>query len=129
MSALDIVKAHYAAGAAGDPAGMAKDFADDIVWIEAEGGPFPGRFVGMPAIGEGVFGPLNEAFDNFRVLTDEFYADGKVVIMIGRYAATARATGKPVETRVVHKWTVRDDKIVEMEQIVDSHLMWLAQQP
>ena len=44
-----------------------------IVWIEAEGGPFPGRFVGMPAIGAGVFGPLNEVFDNFRVLADEFY--------------------------------------------------------
>jgi len=129
MSALDIVKAHYAAGAAGDPAGMAKDFADDIVWIEAEGGPFPGRFVGMPAIGAGVFGPLFEAFDNFRVLTDEFIVDGKTVVMIGRYAAVAKATGKPVEARVVHKWTVRDGKIVEMEQIVDSHLMWLAQQP
>lgn len=129
MSALEIVKAHYAAGAAGDIHAMAKDFADDIVWIEAEGGPFPGRFVGFPAVGAGVFGPLNETFDNFRVLTDEFYVDGRVVIMIGRYAAVARATGKPVEARVVHKWTIRDGKAVEMEQIVDSHLMWLAQQP
>lgn len=132
-TAYDLVRSHYLASDAGDVAGMTKDFADDIEWVEAAGSTFAGRYVGLPAIAEGVFGPLQAAIEGFHCHWDELHSagsseDGDVVVMIGRYTGTFRSSGKPFEARTVHKWTAAGDRLVAFEQIVDSHLMWLAEQ-
>lgn len=41
-------------------------------------------------------------------------------MVLARYSARNRATGKTMEARVAHSFVVRGGLIVRMEQIVDS---------
>lgn len=128
MAAIDIVKAHYAASARGDLDGMVADFAPDIEWVECAGFPTAGTYHGVQAVIEGVFGPTVATWDQFAVHVDILVADGETVIMVGRYTGVNRATGKPLDARSVHVWTVRGAHIVGFEQIADSHVVQLATQ-
>jgi uncharacterized protein len=39
-------------------------------------------------------------------------ASGDIVMTIGRYAATMKATGKKFDTPIAHYWKFRDGKVV-----------------
>ena len=121
-NAHDTIAAHYAAGAAGDIPSMFKDFADDIVWVESAGGAYAGTFHGMAEVVPNIFERINAEWDGFGAVPDYLIADestGKVAAVC-HYVGTFKATGKPQHVRVVHLWTVRDGKVVEFEQVVDS---------
>ncbi|MEO8261902.1 MAG: nuclear transport factor 2 family protein [Pseudolysinimonas sp.] len=116
----DVIADHYAAGARGDLDGMIADFADDIAWTEAAGFPLAGLYRGPQAVKTGVFMALGGDWEGWAPHIDELVADGEVVVAIGWYTATHRATGKALRTRVAHVWRVRDEKVVEFEQITDT---------
>ena len=121
-TAHDIIAAHYAAGAAGDIPSMFKDFADDILWKESDGGPYTGTFRGMAEVVPNIFERINAEWDGFGAVPEYLIADeasGKVAAVC-TYVGTFKATGKSQNVRVVHLWTVRDGKVVEFEQVVDS---------
>lgn len=122
MTALDIVAAHYAAGKAGDLDGMIKDFADDIVWKESDGGPYAGTFTGAAEIVPAIFGRIAGEWQDFGAVLDYFIADEGTgnVAAVCNYVGTFKETGKAQNVRVVHLWQVRDGKIVSFEQVVDS---------
>jgi ketosteroid isomerase-like protein len=122
MSSLDLVNAHYAASARGDLEGMIADFADDIVWVECAGFPTAGTYIGPAAVVDGVFGPTAAEWEGFAVSVDRTIADGGTVVALGRYTATHRGSGRALDARTVHVWTVDGDRIVGFEQIADSHL-------
>ena len=121
-NAHDTIAAHYAAGAAGDIPSMFKDFADDILWVESAGGAYAGTFHGMAEVVPNIFERINAEWDGFGAVPEYLIADestGKVAAVC-HYVGTFKATGKPQHVRVVHLWTVRDGKVVEFEQVVDS---------
>ena len=74
MSAFDTIKAAYAAFGRNDPSVMFAAMDPAINWIQAEGNPLADRnpYVGPQAVGEGVFGPLLGAIDNFAVVPTTF---------------------------------------------------------
>lgn len=123
MSAEEIIAAHYQAGARGDIPGMFKDFAEDIAWKESAGGAYAGSFVGMEEIGPGIFERINAEWDNFGAVPEYLIADetsGRVAAVCN-YVGTHKKTGKAQENvRVVHLWTVKQDKIVSFEQVCDT---------
>ncbi|MFD9398119.1 nuclear transport factor 2 family protein [Streptomyces sp. NPDC060011] len=41
-------------------------------------------------------------------------------MVLARYTARNKATGRAMEARVAHAFTIRSGRIVRMEQIVDS---------
>ena len=55
-----------------------------------------------------------------------YIAEGDHVVMCGRYSATARATGLPVNPQAVHVWTLRDGKATAFQQHVDTLGLALA---
>ena len=118
----DIIDAHYAAGATGDLPGMVKDFAEDITWTEAAGGPYAGTYVGVPAIITGVFARAGGEYEGFGVIVDALIVDGErgQVAALGSYTGIHRATGKTLDARLVHVWTVVGGSIIAFEQVVDS---------
>lgn len=129
QSNLDVVQGLYAAFARGDIGAVLAAFAPDIVWNEAEhnlpladGNPY----IGPQAVLEGVFMRLGDDFDGFTVVPGHYVAEGDRVVMWGRYTATARATGLPVNPQVVHVWTLRDGKATTFQQHVDTLGMALA---
>lgn len=129
QSNLDVVQGIYAAFARGDIPAVLGAMSPDIVWNEAEhnlpladGNPY----IGPQAVLEGVFMRLGEDFDGFGVVPERYIADGDHVVMCGRYSATARATGLPVNPQVVHVWTFEDGKIATFQQHADTLGMAIA---
>ena len=129
QSNLDVVQGIYAAFARGDIPAVLGAMSPDIVWNEAEhnlpladGNPY----IGPQAVLEGVFMRLGEDFDGFSVVPGRYVAEGDSVVMCGRYSATARATGLPVNPQVVHVWTFEDGKIATFQQHADTLGMAIA---
>ncbi len=129
QSNLDVVQGMYAAFARGDIGAVLAAFSPDIVWNEAEnnlqfvdGNPY----LGPQAVLEGVFMRLGEDFDGFAVVPERYIAEGDSVVMCGRYSATAKATGLPVNPQAVHVWTLRDGKATVFQQHVDTLGLALA---
>jgi uncharacterized protein len=126
MSSIDVVRKHYAASEAGDLEAMMADFAPNIVWTEAAGFPTAGVYTGRQEIIDGVFGPTDATWNDFAVGVERLIEDADTVVMIGNYTGIAKSTGKPLNIRTVHVWTVQAGQIVAFEQICDSHSAQLA---
>lgn len=129
QSNLDVIKGIYAAFASGDIPAVLGVMSPAIVWNEAEnnlplaqGNPY----VGPQAVLEGVFMGLGEEFDGFTVVPERYIAEGDFVVMTGRYSATSKATGLPVNPQVVHVWTLKDDKAATFQQHADTLGMAIA---
>jgi ketosteroid isomerase-like protein len=57
----------------------------------------------------------------------EYYvAQGDKVFVYGNYSAIYKATGRPMNARGAHLWTLADGKVTHFEQFVDSHTVQLA---
>jgi uncharacterized protein len=123
-TALEIVKAHYAAGPRGDLAAMMENFADDIAWKEMDGFPYAGTFHGPDEVRAQVFERIGKEWKGFRAVPEQFVDGGDgTVVAIGDYSGTYRATDKSMTARFVHVFTVSGGEIVGFEQITDSHVV------
>lgn len=119
---LDLVRGLYAAFASGDVPAFLAALSPDIRWCEAEGFPLAdgNPYVGPDAIVQGVFARLGDHWSDFRVEPGEFAGSGDVVTMFGRYRATGKATGKPLDVQVAHTFWVQDGKVVRFQQMCDT---------
>lgn len=126
---LEVVKAQYAASAAGDLQALRATLADDIVWTEAAGFPLAGTYYGPEGVTGNVMEKLAASWDDWAATPNDFVVDGERVVALGHYTARNKATGKPLRTRFVHSFTVRNGKIVIFEQIVDTALVREAMTP
>jgi uncharacterized protein len=117
-----IVRSIYDAFARGDAPAVFAQFDPDIVWYEAESILYADRnpYRGPQAIAEGVFGRLLSDFDGFRVRNNELISQGDKVVALGRYAATSKATGKPIDAQFAHVWTFRNGKVIGFQQYTDT---------
>ena len=81
-----------------------------MIWIESEGIPYGGTFIGRDAVFEGVFGKIGAEWDGFTATVDEtFAADGNRVVVRQRDGGTFIATGKSMEAPALSIWTLDDD--------------------
>jgi ketosteroid isomerase-like protein len=89
------IQAAYAAFAKNDPSVLFGALAPDIQWNEATGNPLADRnpYVGAQAIGEGVFGRLLAAIDQFAVVPDRFVDGGDDVVVFGCHIGTMKHSG------------------------------------
>lgn len=120
---IDVIRDHYQAPARRDLDGMLARLASDAVWVEMEGSPYSGTFRGPDEVREKVFGPLRTDWDDFRFEFDELVDGGDVVVALGRYRGTSRATGRSLDARVAHAWRVRDGAVVGFEEFADTRLL------
>ena len=116
----DIVRAHYAASTRGDTAAMMADVASDARWTEMAGFPCAGTWIGPQAIIENVFTVLGREWQDYRFELDAVIDGGGQVVATGSYHGTYRATGKTMQARVAHVWTLEDGKVVAFEQFTDT---------
>ena len=122
MSSVQIMQSAYAALANNDPSVLFGAMAPDIQWHEAEGNPLADRnpYVGAQAVGEGVFGRLLAAIDNFTAVPDRFVDGGDDVIVFGRYGGTMKHSGAMLDAEFCHVYRFRDERIVSFQQYTDS---------
>jgi len=115
-----IIESAYASFAQGDvPAALAA-FADDIHWVEPDGHPLGGTYVGHQEVVEGVFMRLAEIGDEFAVVPDHFVADGDTVVALGHLSWIHKSSGAPAMVNTAHVWTFEGGKAVAFQQHVDT---------
>ena len=122
---VDLVRAAYEAFDRGDIAGIFETMHDDIQFVLAEnsvydrGTPYSGK----PDVGANIFGRIAAEWDGFSIVREALHDAGDVVVMQGRYRGTYKPTGRRSNLQVVHIWTVRDGKLIQMQQYADTAAM------
>lgn len=122
MSNGQTVQAAYAALANNDPSLLFGAMAPDIQWNQAEGNPLADRnpYIGGQSVGEGVFGRLLAAIDNFTAVPDRLVEAGDDVIVLGRYGGTMKHDGARLDAPFCHVFRFEGDRIASFQQYTDS---------
>jgi ketosteroid isomerase-like protein len=122
MSAFETTKAAYAALGRNDPSVLFGAMDPAINWTQAEGNPLADRnpYVGPQAVGEGVFGRLVAAIDNFTVAPSTFIDGGDYIVVLGRYSGRMKDGGATLDSPFCHVWRFRGDKLVMFQQYTDT---------
>jgi uncharacterized protein len=117
---VDVVRAVYEAFGRGDVPAVLGAMADNIEWHEAEGMPYGGVYHGGEAVAQNVFGPITQDIPDLAVKPEEFIASGDAVAAVVRYTGTGKATGKQLNLPAVHVFNVRNGKIAQFRQFIDT---------
>ena len=122
MSALETIKAAYAAFGRNDPSVLFLAMDPAIRWNEAEGFPLADRnpYVGPQAVGEGVFARLMAAIDDFTVTPGTFIEGDDHVVVLGRYRGTIKATSATLDAQFCHVYQFRAGKVAMFQQYTDT---------
>ena len=115
-----MVRGLYAAFATGDIPTVLGALAPDSTWIEAEGGPYGGTFVGPQAVLDNVFMKIGTEWDGYTAVPEEFIANDDTVVALGTYSGTYKATGKSFTAPFVHVWKFKDGKAISFRQHTDT---------
>jgi len=84
------------------------------------GFPRGGTYRTPQGVTAGVMEALGREWDDWTVHDDTYVVDGEDVVVLGRYTATNKATGRHMDVRVAHHFIVRSGRIVRFEQFVDT---------
>ncbi|WP_332658944.1 nuclear transport factor 2 family protein [Brevundimonas sp.] len=117
-----VVEELYRAFAANDAPAIARVLDENVVWIEAEGGPYADRnpYRGLGAVFDGVFGRIGVHFRDFRITPETFLPSGNRVVVLGRYAGTEIVTRERLDAQFAHVFTVTNGKVTAFEQYTDT---------
>ncbi|AXF85592.1 hypothetical protein DTO96_101323 [Ephemeroptericola cinctiostellae] len=121
MTNLDIIKSTYE-GKSSEENGknLEKYAADDISWTEAKGFPYAGTYIGLASIAQNVFSRLANEWVDYKFTPDSYIASDDKVVALGTYSGTYQQTQQYFEARAAHVWQLKNSKIVQFEQFVDS---------
>lgn len=119
---LDLIRAIYAAFAAGDIPGVVSRMAPDMEWNEAENFPYAdgNPYRGPDAILSGVFARLGSEWEGFAAVPEEFLDAGETIVVLGRYGGACKATGQSLDAQFAHVWRVKDGKAAQFQQYTDT---------
>ena len=116
----DVVRRQYLASAHGDLEALRATLADDVEWTEMAGFPLAGTYRTPNGVTEAVMERLGKDWNAWTAHDDTYIVDGENVVVLARYTATNKATGKDINVRVAHHFIVRGGYIVRFEQFVDT---------
>ena len=122
----DVVRRQYLASARGDLEALRATLADDVEWTEMAGFPLAGTYRTPGVVTANVMEVLARDWDDWVAHDDTYVANGENVVVLARYTATNKATGRPINVRVAHHFVVRAGKIVRFEQFVDTAMVRAA---
>jgi ketosteroid isomerase-like protein len=121
-SNLEIIQSLYTAFANGDTDTVLDIIHPDVVWIESEGIPYGGTFLGRDAVFEGVFAKVAAEWDGFTATVDDmFEADGGRVVVLQRDGGTFNATGLSMEAPAISIWSLnKQGQVIQFRQVIDT---------
>jgi len=125
-AAAEVVRRQYLASAAGDLAALRATLAPDVEWTEMAGFPLAGTYRTPEGVTSQVMEALGRDWDGWTAHDDRYVIDGENVVVLARYTARHRSTGKALAVRVAHHFVVRGGLIVRFEQFVDTALVRAA---
>ena len=116
----DVVRRQYLASANGDLEALRATLADDVEWTEMAGFPLAGTYRTPTGVTSAVMERLSQDWDSWTAHDDTYIVEGENVVVLARYTATNKTTGKNINVRVAHSFIVRGGRIVRFEQFVDT---------
>ena len=123
LSPAEVVRRQYLASAAGDLEALRATLAPDVEWTEMAGFPLAGTYRTPQGVTSNVMERLGADWDDWTAHDDTYVVDGEDVVVLARYTARHRSTGKALAARVAHHFVVRGGLIVRFEQFVDTALV------
>ncbi len=116
------IRSLYDAFARGDVPTVLGSLDPNIVWMEAENINYADRnpYRGPQAVAEGVFQRIGQDWSGYRIEIEQIVDGGNTVATLGRYHATNKNTGQPLNAQFVHVWSLSDGKIVRFQQYADT---------
>lgn len=118
-----VVRRQYIASAQGDLEGLRATLAPDVEWTEMAGFPLAGTYRTPDGVTSNVMERLGAEWEDWTAHDDTYVAEGEHVVVLARYTARHRVTGKQLAVRVAHHFVVRGGLIVRFEQFVDTALV------
>lgn len=117
-----VIQGAYEAFARGDVAAVLAAMDPAIVWNEAENFPYADRnpYIGLAAVGDGLFRRIAEDWDHFEVAVEEILDGGDRVVALGRYRSAHKTTGARLNAQFAHVWWLRGGKIIRFQQYADT---------
>ncbi|NQX13844.1 nuclear transport factor 2 family protein [Microbacteriaceae bacterium VKM Ac-2855] len=122
----DVVRRQYLASAAGDLDALRATMAPDVEWTEMAGFPLAGTYRTPEGVTSNVMEILGRDWEGWAAHDDDYVVEDENVVVLARYTATHRLTGKALNVRVAHHFVVRGGLIVRFEQFVDTALVAAA---
>ena len=116
----DVVRRQYLASANSDLEALRATLADDVEWTEMAGFPLAGTYRTPTGVTSAVMERLSQDWDSWTAHDDTYIVEGENVVVLARYTATNKTTGKNINVRVAHSFIVRGGRIVRFEQFVDT---------
>ena len=66
------------------------------------------------------FQAIGENLDEITLTMEPFAVQGDNVVVVGRYQARVKLTGKRIDSPLVHLWTIRNAKVVRCQELTDT---------
>jgi uncharacterized protein len=120
---LELIRRTYEGSCEENGRNLTAVLHSDVVWIEAEGFPYAGTYVGIDALMAGVFSRLASEWTDYRAEVHTYLAEGDRVAAFGVYSGTYKATGKSMRANFAHLYEIQDSKIQRMTQYVDTMMV------
>lgn len=117
-TAVETIRDFYAALGSGDAARALSLMSDDIEWITMWHYKVAGR--GPDKVAEGLLAPLMREWKSFKLIPTEFIAEGDTVVSLGRFVGVHGTTGRTVDAKYAHVWTVSDGRVTRFRQYIDT---------
>ena len=120
---VQIVKDFFAALSSGDKQGLLALSADDIEWIiPGEDWPLAGTHRGHAGLAD-VLLKASEEIEMAYSEPPEFVAQGDRVLVIGVATGKIKATNKPFEDHWAFAITVRNGKLTNIREYIDTQAL------
>ena len=118
-----IVNGMYQSFSKGDVPAVLAAMDDNVVWNEAEGNSLAdgNPYIGPDAVLKGVFTPLGEEWENFRLIDIKLHEmSNDEVLATMRYHGKYIKTGTSIDAQAAHLWKLKDGKVIGFQQYVDT---------
>ncbi|KAB1188620.1 MULTISPECIES: nuclear transport factor 2 family protein [Haloferax] len=119
---VEILEDAYEAYNEGDLETVVSTFADDIEWVEPEGGLGGGTHRGPDAVLNDIFMPTLDAMDEVAAKPERFIDGGDTVVVVGKLTGTAKGTGTRLAVPFAHIIDMKDGKISKCVNNTDTAL-------
>jgi hypothetical protein len=126
---LEVVRRGYEAFGRGDMEALLALFDANIEWISPGPPELPiaGTRRGVQQVSE-FFGALDSIVEIQNFDPHTFIADGERVVVLGRDRTRVKATGVTLDGEWAHVFTIRDGKVVRMQEYTDTAALVAALQ-
>lgn len=118
-----IIDGLYKAFAIGDIPAILGEMDENIVWNEAEGNSYAdgNPYIGPDAVLNGVFARIGQDHEYFKLEDIVLHEmSNNQVLATLRYNAKLKKNGAVYNTQAAHLWTLKDGKVTNFQQYVDT---------